>query len=69
MTLDVDTARPGLLVGTGVLLLAILAVRLSVGFGLPTLLLYLLIGVALGGRDSGWPSTTRRWPTRSASRR
>ena len=33
MTLDVDTLDQVLLVGTGVLLLAILAVRLSVGVG------------------------------------
>jgi cell volume regulation protein A len=51
MTLDVQTLDQVLLVGAGVLLVAILAVRLSVGFGLPTLLVYLLIGVALG--DSG----------------
>ncbi len=48
MTLDVHTLDQVLLVGTGVLLLAILAVRLSVGFGLPTLLVYLLMGVAIG---------------------
>jgi cell volume regulation protein A len=48
MTLDVDTLDQALLVGAGVLLLAILAVRLSVGVGLPSLLIYLLMGVALG---------------------
>ena len=53
MTLDVDTLDQVLLVGTGVLLLAILAVRVSVGFGLPTLLLYLLMGVALGESGLG----------------
>ncbi len=37
-----------LLVGTAVLLAAILAVRLSVRAGLPSLLVYLLMGVALG---------------------
>jgi len=37
-----------LLVGAAVLLAAILAVRLSVGAGLPTLLLYLGIGIVLG---------------------
>lgn len=51
MTLDVPTLDHALLVGSGVLLLAILAVRLSVGVGFPSLLVYLLIGVALG--DSG----------------
>ena len=48
MTLDVETLDQFLLVGAGVLLLAILAVRLSVGVGLPSLLIYLLMGVALG---------------------
>ena len=37
-----------LLVGAAVLLAAILAVRVSVGAGLPSLLLYLGIGVLLG---------------------
>src|SRR4051812_12502821 len=51
MTLDVHTLNQALLAGCGVLLVAILAVRGSVRVGLPSLLLYLLIGVALG--DSG----------------
>lgn len=51
MTFDVPTLDHALLVGAGVLLLAILAVRLSVGVGFPSLLVYLLIGVAIG--DSG----------------
>ena len=53
MTLDVHTLDQVLLVGTGVLLLGILAVRLSVGVGLPSLLLYLLMGVALGSSGLG----------------
>ena len=53
MTLDVHTLDQVLLVGTGVLLLAILAVRLSVGVGLPSLLVYLLMGVALGSSGLG----------------
>ena len=53
MTLDVHTLDQVLLVGAGVLLLSILAVRVSVGFGLPTLLIYLLIGVALGESGVG----------------
>ncbi len=53
MTLDVHTLDQVLLVGTGVLLLAILAVRLSVGAGLPSLLVYLLMGVALGSSGPG----------------
>lgn len=53
MTLDVHQLDHILLVGTGVLLLAILAVRLSVGVGLPSLLVYLLMGVALGESGIG----------------
>jgi len=53
MTLDVQTLDQVLLVGAAVLLLSILAVRVSVGFGLPTLLIYLLIGVALGSSGVG----------------
>jgi cell volume regulation protein A len=53
MTLDVHTLDQVLLVGAGVLLLAILAVRLSVGFGLPSLLIYLLMGVVLGEAGFG----------------
>jgi potassium/hydrogen antiporter len=44
-----------LLVGTAVLLAAILAVRLSVRAGLPSLLVYLLMGVALGESGLGIP--------------
>ncbi len=53
MTLDVEQLDQFLLVGAGVLLLAILAVRLSVGAGLPSLLVYLAIGVALGEAGLG----------------
>ncbi len=53
MTLDVDTLNQGLLAGCGVLLVAILAVRASTGVGLPSLLLYLLIGVGLGESGIG----------------
>ena len=53
MTLDVHTLNQGLLAGTGVLLVAILAVRASVRAGLPSLLLYLFIGVALGDVQPG----------------
>ena len=48
LTFDVHQLDSFLLVGSGVLLLAILAVRLSVGVGLPSLLLYLVLGVLLG---------------------
>ena len=53
MTLDVHTLDQFLLVGSGVLLLAILAVRLSIGVGLPSLLVYLLMGVAMGEAGLG----------------
>jgi potassium/hydrogen antiporter len=53
MTLDVHTLNQALLAGCGVLLVAILAVRASVGVGLPSLLLYLLIGVGLGDAGIG----------------
>lgn len=53
MTLDVHTLNQALLAASSVLLLAILAVRLSVGIGFPSLLVYLLIGVALGENGLG----------------
>src|SRR3954454_5478812 len=53
MTLDVHTLNHALLAGCGVLLVAILAVRGSVRLGLPSLLLYLLIGVGLGDAGLG----------------
>src|SRR3954463_5182360 len=48
VTFDVHQLDQFLLVGAGVTLSAILAVRLSSRAGLPSLLLYLLMGVALG---------------------
>jgi cell volume regulation protein A len=53
VSLDVNTLDQVLLVGTGVLLLAIGAVRISVGAGLPSLLVYLLMGVVLGESGLG----------------
>ncbi|WP_310961585.1 potassium/proton antiporter [Nocardioides terrisoli] len=53
MTLDVHTLDQVLLVGSGVLLLAIIAVRLSVGVGFPSLLVYLAIGIGLGESGLG----------------
>ncbi len=53
MTLDVHELDQFLLVGAGVLLLAILAVRASVRAGLPSLLVYLLMGVLLGESGLG----------------
>ncbi len=52
MTFDVDQLDQVLLLGSGVLLVAILAVRFSALAGLPSLLMYLLLGVVLG--DSGF---------------
>ena len=51
--MDVHQLDLFVLVGTGVTLLAILAVRLSSRAGLPSLLLYLLMGVALGENGIG----------------
>lgn len=48
MSFDAQQMDSVLLVGAVVMLLAILAVRLSVGIGLPSLLVYLLMGVLLG---------------------
>ncbi|MCD6639213.1 MAG: potassium/proton antiporter [Nocardioides sp.] len=48
MTFDVHQLDVFVLVGALVTLLAILAVRLSSGAGLPSLLIYLLIGVIIG---------------------
>ncbi len=42
-----------LLTGSGVLILAVLAVRLSVGIGLPSLLMYLGLGVLIGYDGAG----------------
>jgi potassium/hydrogen antiporter len=53
MTLDVETLNQALLAGCGVLLVAILAIRGTVRVGLPSLLLYLLIGVGLGDAGLG----------------
>jgi cell volume regulation protein A len=48
VTFDADQLDQVLLVASGVLLVAIMAVRLSVVAGLPSLLFYLLLGVILG---------------------
>jgi len=53
VNLDVHQLDLFLLVGAGVTLLAILAVRVSSRAGLPSLLLYLLMGVALGENGVG----------------
>lgn len=51
--MDVDDLDRYLLVGSGVLILAILAVRLSVRVGLPSLLVYLGLGLLLGSSGLG----------------
>ena len=48
MSFDVHQLDTFVLVGSAVTLLAVLAVRLSSRAGLPSLLIYLLIGVLLG---------------------
>ncbi len=53
MTFDVHEFDMFVLVGSGVTLLAILAVRLSSRAGLPSLLIYLLMGVLLGENGLG----------------
>ena len=53
MTFDVHQLDQALLVASAVLLVAILAVRLSVVAGLPSLLFYLLLGVLLGESGLG----------------
>lgn len=53
MTFDANQLESFLLVGSTVTLLAILAVRISSSAGLPSLLIYLLMGVALGESGLG----------------
>jgi cell volume regulation protein A len=52
VTFDAEQLDQALLLGSAVVLVAILAVRLSVLVGLPSLLVYLLLGVLLG--ESGF---------------
>ena len=51
--MDVHDLDQYLLVGSGVLILAILAVRISVTAGLPSLLVYLALGLMLGSSGLG----------------
>ncbi|WP_134741000.1 potassium/proton antiporter [Nocardioides sp. 503] len=53
MSFDVHQLDTFLLLGSGVTLLAVLAVRLSSRAGLPSLLIYLLMGVLLGEQGLG----------------
>jgi cell volume regulation protein A len=55
LTFDAHQLDVALLAGSAITLLAILAVRLSAGLGLPSLLLYLLMGVVLGESVIGIP--------------
>jgi potassium/hydrogen antiporter len=55
VTFDVEQLDQVLLVASAVLLVAIVAVRLSVLAGLPSLLFYLLLGVLLGESGLGIP--------------
>jgi cell volume regulation protein A len=53
VTFDVELLDQGMLIASAVLLVAILAVRLSVLVGLPSLLFYLFLGVGLGEAGVG----------------
>ena len=53
MSFDVHQLDSVLLVGAAVMLVAILAVRVSVRAGLPSLLIYLFMGVLLGEAGLG----------------
>jgi cell volume regulation protein A len=53
LTFDLHQMESVLLVGAGVMLIAILAVRISVRAGLPSLLIYLAMGVLLGEAGLG----------------
>ncbi|WP_370249275.1 potassium/proton antiporter [Nocardioides sp.] len=55
MTFDVHELETFLLIGSAVTLVAILAVRVSASAGLPSLLLYLFMGIALGESGIGIP--------------
>jgi cell volume regulation protein A len=50
---DADQLDQFLLIGSGVLVLAVLAVRISVTAGLPSLLVYLFLGLLLGSSGLG----------------
>jgi cell volume regulation protein A len=52
---DVDSLNVFLLVGALVLVAAVVAIRFSIRLGLPSLVIYLLIGVALGEEGLGVP--------------
>ena len=62
--IDIDAI---LLVGAAVVIVAILAARIGTRVGLPSLLLFLGLGMLLGESGPGSSSTTPTWPTPSAS--
>ena len=53
--MDVDSLNVFLLVGALVLVAAVVAIRFSIRLGLPSLVIYLLIGVAIGEAGLGVP--------------
>lgn len=53
MSLDLESMNDWLLLGSAVMMFAVLAVRAAVGMGFPSLLIYLLIGVILGSSGFG----------------
>ncbi len=69
MSFDVHQLDTFLLVGSAVTFLAILAARISSRAGLPSLLVYLLMGVALGEAGIGIQFENAEARTRWASRR
>lgn len=67
--MDVSQLDRILLAGAAVLLVAIIAVRLSGRLGLPSLLIYLAMGVLLGSPGLGSSSRMLSWRMRSGLRR
>ena len=53
--MDVDSLNVFLLVGALVLVDAVVAIKFSIRLGLPSLVIYLLIGVAIGEAGLGVP--------------
>lgn len=51
--MTLDQLNMGMLIGAAVLIFAIMAVRVSVGTGMPSLLIYLGLGLLLGGNGVG----------------
>ena len=68
MSIDVHQLDVFVLWGSAITFLAILAVRISSRTRLPSLLLYLMMGVASASPGSASGSRTRSWRTRWGSR-